>query len=316
MGMSIINFADQITEAMKRKKSRIIVGLDPCREHAPEMLNEAEIATLGLGTRDIGAGRQWAMREFCERIIEATQDIAVGYKVQLAYFERYGSAGMHILERLLLEHEEKLFILDGKRGDIGSTSEAYADAYFYDYGEHEKSPLLCDAITLNAYMGYDAVQPFAEHLAKDKGIFVLTKTSNPSSSDFEDLLIDGEPAYVKMARLVNEWGKEYVGDCGYSALGVVAGATFPEAAKQVRAAAPQALILVPGIGVQGGKAQDAGAFCGPDGCGALFNFSRSVIYAYKFGPFADEHDEENYPTAARVAAEYYRATINDAIGVP
>jgi len=256
------------------------------------------------------------MREFCERIIEATEDVAVGYKIQLAYFERYGSAGMHILERLLLEHEEKIFILDGKRGDIDSTSKAYADAYFYDYGDGDKSPLLCDAITLNAYMGYDTLKPFVEHLAKDKGVFVLTKTSNPSSADFEDLLIDGEPAYVKMAGLVNEWGKEFIGDCGYSALGAVAGATFPEAAQKVRAAAPQALILVPGIGVQGGKPKDAGAFCGKDGLGALFNFSRSIIYAYKFGPFADEHSEDNYTTAARIAAEYYRASLNDVLGTP
>lgn len=314
--MAIVNFADQITDEMKRKKSRVIVGLDPIRKHAPEMLNEAEIATLGLGTRDIGAGRQWAMREFCERIIEATQDVAVGYKVQLAYFERYGSAGMHLLERLLAEHEEKLFILDGKRGDIGSTSEAYADAYFYDYGEEERSPLLCDAITLNAYMGYDAVRPFAEHLAQDKGVFVLVKTSNPSSADFQDLDINGQPAYVQMAKLVKEWGGDYIGNCGYSALGMVVGATFPEAAMAVRRAAPQALFLVPGFGVQGGKPQDAGAFCGQDGAGALFNFGRSVIYAYKFGPFAEEHDESNYATAARVAAEYYRATLNDVIGVP
>ena len=106
----------------------------------------------------------------------------------------------------------------------------------------------------------------------------------------------------------------HIGECGYSALGMVVGATFPEAAKQAREAAPHALILVPGIGVQGGKAPDAGAFCGADGCGAVFNFSRSIIYAYKLGPFAQEHDEENFATAARVAAEYYRVTLNEAIG--
>lgn len=314
--MSLVNFADQLTDEMKRKKSRIIVGLDPCREHAPHMLNDAEIATLGLGTRDISLSRQWAMREFCEKIIEATKDIAVGYKVQMAYFERYGSAGLHLLERLLLEHEEKLFILDGKRGDIGATSEAYADAYFYDYGDEEKSPLLCDAITMNTYMGFDTLKPFVPHLSKDKGVFCLTKTSNPSSAEFQDLDVNGAPAYVRMAQLVNEWGGDFIGNCGYSALGMVVGATFPEAALQVREAAPHALILVPGIGVQGGQAKNAGAFCGADGCGAVFNFSRSIIYAYKFGPFADEHDEDNYAIAARVAAEHYRAAINDAIGEP
>lgn len=314
--MGTINFADQITDAMKRKKSRLIVGLDPCREHAPGMLNEAEIATLGFGTRDIAMSRQWGMREFCEKVIDATQDIAVAYKVQLAYFERYGSAGIHLLERLLYEHEEKLFILDGKRGDIGSTMEAYADAYFLDDGNNGKSPLLCDAITLNGYLGHDAVKPFEPHLAKNKGLFVLAKTSNPSSADFQDLPIEGQPAYVRMAKLVSDWGQDFIGGCGYSSLGMVVGATFPQAAVEVRKVAPQALFLVPGIGVQGGKPQDAGAFCGEDGLGALFNFSRSVIYAYKFGPFAQEHDEKNYATAARVAAEYYRASLNDVAGEP
>ncbi|MBN2081725.1 orotidine-5'-phosphate decarboxylase [bacterium] len=314
--MSLINFADQITDLMKRKKSRVIVGLDPAMEHAPLSLQGGEIATLGLGTREISHGRQWAMREFCERIIEATADITVGYKVQVAYFERFGSAGLHILERLLLEHEEKLFILDGKRGDIGATSEAYADAYFHDYSDEDKSPLLCDAVTLNGYLGRDALEPFFKHLAKDKGAFVLAKTSNPSSGDLQDLKIGEDPVYVHMARLVHEWGQDFVGACGYSALGLVVGATYPEAARAVREVAPKSLILVPGIGVQGGKPKDAQAFCGADGLGAVFNFSRSIIYAHKFGPFADEHDDEDFANAARVAAEYYRASLNDVLGEP
>jgi orotidine-5'-phosphate decarboxylase len=313
--MDYTKFADQLTNEMKRKKSRVIVGLDPSQEHAPSMLQkQAWRDHAGLGGRLICEQRQWAMREFCEQIIEATADVAVGYKVQMAYFERYGTPGLHVLERLLVDHEEKLFILDGKRGDIGSTSEAYADAYFHDYGEGDKSPLLCDAITMNAYMGEDTLKPFYPHLAKDKGVFVLAKTSNPGSGDLQDLDVDGEPVYVHMARKVAGWGSEFIGQCGYSSLGLVVGATYPEAAQRVREVAPQALILVPGIGVQGGKPKDAAAFCGSDGLGAVFNFSRSIIYAYKFGPFADEHDEKDFATAARVAAEHYRVSLNDAIG--
>lgn len=314
--MTTANFADQLIDEMKRKKSRLIVGLDPAQEHAPASLSGEVVATLGLGTREIGVARQWAMREFCERIIAATEDIAVGYKVQLAYFERYGSAGMHVLERLLLEHEPKLFILDGKRGDIGATSKAYADAYFYDKGTDDQSPLLCDAVTLNGYMGRDALEPFFPFLAQNKGAFVLAKTSNPSSGDLQDQEIDGEPVYARMARLVNEWGADFVGDHGYSSLGLVVGATYPEAARRVREVAPKSLILVPGIGVQGGRPQDADAFVGEDGLGAVFNFSRSIIYAYKFGPFADEHDEDKFETAARVAAEHYRVSLNEALGEP
>jgi orotidine-5'-phosphate decarboxylase len=314
--MPYTNFADQLIDEMKRKKSRVIVGLDPSREHAPQSLQEQSIGTLGLGDRLISESRQWAMREFCERIIEATHDIVAGYKVQIAFFERWGSEGLHILERLLIEHEQKLFIIDGKRGDIGYTSAAYAEAFFHDYGEGDKSPLLCDAITLNGYLGRDALEPFFPHLAKDKGVFVLAKTSNPSSGDLQDLEADGDPVYIHMARKVAEWGADFVGEHGYSALGLVVGATYPEAAKRVREVAPKQIFLVPGIGVQGGQPKDAKAFCDANGGGAVFNFSRSIIYAYKFGPFADEHSDKEFPTAARVAAEHYRVALNDAVGEP
>jgi orotidine-5'-phosphate decarboxylase len=309
------NFADHIIEATKRKKSRIIVGLDPQRNHAPEALQLQSLSQTELGGT-ASLARQWAIREFCERIIEATADIAVAFKVQIAFFEKFGAAGFHILERLLAQYDDQLFIVDGKRGDIGNTVEAYAEEFFHSEGD-DRAALWCDAVTANPYMGYDSLQPFLSYMNQGKGVFALCKTSNPSSADFQDLRLEsGEPVYVRVARKVQEWGREYVGDYGFSSLGLVVGATYPESARMVREAAPNALILVPGIGVQGGQVQDAAAFCDRHGQGALFNFSRSVIYAYKYGPIPEDHHDSKFAEAARRAAEHYREALNAALGEP
>jgi orotidine-5'-phosphate decarboxylase len=313
--MNTHNFADLVVDAMKRKKSRIVVGLDPQRDHAPEALQIQGLGQTELGGTT-GMARQWAIREFCERIIEATADIAVAFKVQIAFFEKFGSDGLHILERLLNEYEDMLFIIDGKRGDIGNTSEAYAEEFFHHEGE-DRANLLCDAVTANPYLGKDSLEPYFRYMRDAKGVFVLCKTSNPSSADFQDLKLEsGEPLYVTVARRVQEWGQEFVGDHGFSSLGLVVGATYPESARMVRAAAPNSLILVPGIGVQGGQLQDAAAFCDKNGQGALFNFSRSIIYAYKYGPTPEDHHDSKFAEAARKAAEHYREALNAALGEP
>jgi len=313
--MSSINFADQLIDEMKRKQSRVIVGLDPVREHAPESMQKIALTYHGMGNREIRSASRWGIREFCERIIEATDDVAVAYKVQIAFFEKFGSMGLAILERLLEEYEDKLFIIDGKRGDIGHTSGAYAEAFFYSE-EGDMAPLLCDAVTLNPYMGRDVVDPFMPYLKKDKGAFVLAKTSNPSSSDIQDIALNGVTVAESIAAKVSEWGADCVGDHGYSSLGLVVGATFPEMARKIREAAPKSIILVPGIGFQGGQANDAAAFCNDDGQGAVFSFSRSIIFANKFGPFKGRYEDAQYPEAARVAAEHYRVAINDIVGKP
>ena len=309
------NFADQLIDEMKRKKSRVIVGLDPVREHAPVSLQKEALSHSGLGTRAIRSASRWGIREFCERIIEATEDAAVAYKVQIAFFEKFGSMGLAILERLLEEYEDKIFIIDGKRGDIGHTSRAYAEAFFYSE-DNDIAPLLCDAVTLNPYMGKDVVEPFFPYLKQDKGAFVLAKTSNPSSEDVQDISINGITVAEKVAAKVNDWGKDFIGEHGFSSLGLVVGATFPETACKIREAAPSAMILVPGIGFQGGKAKDASAFCDKHGQGAVFSFSRSIIYAYKFGPFADNYDDKEFAKAATAAAEHYRVALNEVLGNP
>jgi orotidine-5'-phosphate decarboxylase len=315
--MSSSNFADRLIDRMKQTKSRVIVGLDPQREHAPASLLRAGVGAMGFGHRHVGEARQWGVREYCENIIEATKDIVAGYKFQLAFFERFGANGFEILERLMYEHEDQNFILDGKRGDVANTAKGIAEAYFFDQGRDDQAPLLCDAITLNGYLGMDTIEPYAPYLKSQHGIFVLCKTSNPGAGDFQDLKVeDGRPVYLHLAEKVNAYAEEFVGDSGYSALGLVVGATYPESARQIREVAPRCMFLVPGIGVQGGKPQDAAAFCNKDGGGAVFNFSRSISYAYKFGPFADEHSESDYAKAARIAAEHYRVALNDTLGEP
>jgi len=310
--MTTTNFADTLISEMRRKQSRLVVGLDPQSDHMPSDLREMSLAHSSLGHTE-GERHRWEIREFCEQIIKATADVAVAFKVQIAFFERYGSTGLRILERILGDHEDKLFIIDCKRGDIGSTSKAYAEAYFHRE-EEEDAALLCDAITVNAYLGRDTLEPFFPYIKTGKGVFVLVKTSNPSSADLQDLKVDGIPVYERMAQHVAEWGQSFIGNHGYSSLGLVVGATYPEAAQRIRQTAPQSMFLVPGMGFQGGKLSDAKAFCGKDGCGAIFNFSRSIIYAYKMGPFKAEHPDAKYAEAARVAAEHYRVSLNEVLG--
>jgi len=313
-GMSSANFADRLINEIRTKKSRVIVGLDPNWEHMPQSLKEVAMAQTSMTSQSYGS-HMWAIREFCEQVITATTDVAVAFKPQIAFFERYGYEGLRILERLLIDHEDKLFILDCKRGDIGSTSEAYAQAYFNHPGD-KLAPLGCDAVTHNPFLGYDSLKPYFDYLKEDKGMFLLTKTSNPSSKDLQDLEVDGKPLYLHLARKIEEWGSPFIGEEGFSSLGMVVGGTHPETAKQIRDVADHALILVPGMNTQGGKLDDAKAFCDSHGMGAVFNFSRSVIYAYKFGPFNEEHSDERYAEAARIAAEHNRVKLNDVLGEP
>ena len=307
--MSPGNFADRVHEAIRRKNSRVVIGLDPDWERLPQPLREQAHAVMSPGTRI----ELWAIREFCESIIEATADLALAFKPQIAFFERYGADGIRVLQRILEDHPNEKFILDCKRGDIGNTSKAYARAYFHHQGE-EPAPLPSDAVTHNAYFGRDSLEPYFEFLADGKGMFVLVRTSNPSAGEFQDLESSGAPLYEHVARRVAEWGKDCIGKCGYSSLGLVVGATFPEEAKRVRSAAPQALVLVPGFGSQGGDIKSAGVFCGEDGNGAIHNFSRAVIYAFASGPFSKEHPDEQYGQAARVAADFYRVRLNEILG--
>jgi orotidine-5'-phosphate decarboxylase len=305
------NFGDRLTAAIGQKGSRVIVGLDPDWSKLPAPLKARAQTQLSA---EHGA-QLWAIREFCEQIIRATRDSAAAFKPQIAFFERYGSSGLAVLEGLLRDYQEELFIIDCKRGDIGNTSSAYAQAYFSGTDE-ARAPLDCAAVTHNAYLGGDSLAPYFPYLAADRGMFVLCKTSNPGAADLQDLNADGEAVYMHMARHVAEWGAPFVGTSGFSSLGLVVGATYPADAAKIRTVAPQCYFLVPGLETQGGKLDDAHCFADAAGKGAVFNFSRAVLYAYASGPFAEQFGPEQFADAAAHASEHYRQKLNDALGAP
>jgi orotidine-5'-phosphate decarboxylase len=257
--MRQMHFADALTARVKNT-SPVCVGLDPVLEKLPD----------GVQRNETG------VRDFCIGIIDATKDIASCIKPQLAYFELLGWEGMRVFWDVCAYAKEQglIVIADAKRGDIGSTCDAYADAYL-----HAGSPI--DAITVNAYLGSDGVNPFIERCAKnEKGIFVLVKTSNPSSGDLQDLPVGDEAVHEHLAGLVASWAMHQVGsESNFSCIGAVVGATYPEELRYLRTLMPLSPFLIPGYGAQGGIAQDVKHGFMPDGSGAIVNASRSILYA-------------------------------------
>lgn len=311
------SFADKLDAAVRQTRSRIVVGLDPDWKHIPESLK----AQASRMTSDQRESQVWAVREFCERIVTATQHACCAFKPQVAFFEQYGPEGLNALARILEDHSDLLFIVDCKRGDIGSTSEAYARAYFSLPGE-APAPFPAAAVTHNPYLGEDSLAPYFPYLETGSGMFLLAKTSNPSAADLQDLTVSGGPEgwppeslAARTARLAAHWGERFVGPTGFSSLGLVVGATYPGTAVALRNIAPKAYFLVPGLETQGGKLADAAAFTDSSGRGAIFSFSRAVICAYANAQFNDKHDGEHFELAARRATEYYRESINETLGI-
>ena len=305
--MPAMNFADRLSARIRETDSRIIVGLDPNPAKFPPALKSAWDAAADSRTR---AG---VLRDFCGSVIRASSDIVCAFKPQIAYFEQFGSVGIAVLEELLREFPDSIFIVDCKRGDMGSTEEAYARAYFELPGQ-ERAPLSCAAVTHNPYLGLDSVLPYFPFMAEDRGMFLLCKTSNPSSLDFQDRLVDDRSLYLIVAEQIELWGLEFRGSCGFSSLGLVAGATHPLDGELIRQAAPHALILVPGLGTQGGRVEDARAFTDEAGNGAVFNISRSAIYPHLHGPFAEKTDGSDFEADVRRAVDHYRLELNKSLG--
>ncbi|SHE47538.1 orotidine-5'-phosphate decarboxylase [Caldanaerobius fijiensis DSM 17918] len=256
---------DKFISEIESKRNCAVVGLDTQYEYVPDKMKKSDpIESI------------W---EFNKRIIDAIYEIVAVVKIQIAMYEQYGVAGLDLFYRTSHYAKEKgmYVIADVKRGDISSTAVAYSKAFL-------TRPDI-DFVTVNPYMGYDSIKPFIDDCVKyDKGIFILTKTSNPSSGDIQDLIADGRPIYEHVAIKVDQWGKDYVGERGYSFVGAVIGATYPEQAKKLRALMPNAYILVPGYGVQGATAQDAAAAFNRDGLGAIVNSSRGILLSYKKHP--------------------------------
>jgi len=261
------NFADRLVSAVENKRTCVVVGLDPRVDQLPEALRERAGVSL-----DAAAD---AIVEFNSGIIRAVAPHAVAVKPQAAFYEALGWQGFRAFAATVrLAREAGLLVIsDVKRGDIGSTAEAYAQAHLDLFD--------ADAVTVNPYLGTDGIAPFLARAEKGKGIFSLVKTSNPSSAELQDLRVGDDTLCEKVAALVERWGEGCRGACGYSASCAVVGATFPEMAKRLRALMPHTLFLVPGYGAQGGGAEDCRPCFDERGLGAVVNSSREIIFAWR-----------------------------------
>ncbi|MGI5817688.1 MAG: orotidine-5'-phosphate decarboxylase [Armatimonadota bacterium] len=295
------HFADRLMAAIKEKDSRVCVGIDPVPERLPDVLRPPD----GRWTEQAISE---AFSEFCARIIRAVADHAA------AFFEALSPLGVGLLDSLIGAAADRglVTILDAKRSDIGSTAAAYARAVFGRYpAQHAAVP---DAVTVNPYLGSDGVIPFlAEADELGAGVFVLAKTSNPSSAELQDLDAGGWPVYRHVAELVKQWGEERVGESGWASPGAVVGATWPRQLVELREAMPRTPLLVPGYGAQGGGAKDVVAAFDDDGLGAIVNSSRGIIYAFDREPYADRFGPDGWDHAAAAATEDMRKAINEAL---
>jgi len=303
---------DRLIEEIKRKNAPVVVGLDPQMSFLPEQILAKYISEMGETLEAAAA----AVYEYNTGLVDAVCDLVPAVKPQIAMYEQFGIPGLEAYKRTVdYCHEKGLIVIgDIKRGDIGSTSAAYAEGHLgtVTVVSTTISPFDEDIVTVNPYLGSDGVKPFVEVCRKcDKGIFVLVKTSNPSSGEFQDRLIDGKPLYEYVANAVNMWGGEVMHD-SYSDVGAVVGATYPEMGVRLRALMPKAYILVPGYGAQGGTADDLRGFFNEDGLGAIVNSSRGIIAAYKNEKYA-HFGAEGYAAAARAATEDMIADIRSVL---
>lgn len=302
----------QLIEKIQKTKAPICVGLDPMVSYIPEHILKKSFAEYGE-TLEGAADAVW---NYNKEIVDHTWDLIPAVKPQIAMYEQFGIEGLKVYERTVRYCQEKGLIVigDAKRGDIGSTSAAYATAHLgkVKVGSKEYSAFNTEFLTVNPYLGTDGVKPFVDVCkAENKGIFVLVKTSNPSSGELQDKLVDGRPVYDLVADKVVEWGADCM-DGAYSNVGAVVGATYPEMSAILRKLMPKTYFLVPGYGAQGGTAKDLKACFNEDGLGAIVNSSRGIIAAYrqeKYAKFGAEHFAE----ASRQAVVDMVADINSVL---
>ena len=303
---------DKLITKIKATDAPIVVGLDPMLGYIPNYIKEAAFKEYG----ETLEGAAEAVWQYNKGIVDAVYDLIPAVKPQVAMYEQFGIPGMVAFHKTVQYCKEKGLIVIGdiKRGDIGSTSAAYAAGHIgkVTIGSNTYEPFGEDFVTVNPYLGTDGIKPFVDVCKEnDKGLFILVKTSNPSSGEFQDRLIDGRPLYEHMGEKVAEWGADCMsGD--YSNIGAVVGATYPEQGKILRKLMPKTFILVPGYGAQGGKGADLAHFFNEDGLGAIINSSRGIIAAYKQEAYA-KYGETGYADAARAAVLDMKADINSAI---
>lgn len=305
------NAIDRLINKIKETNNPTVIGLDPRYDKLPNCIKEKY-------SKDINGACKGIM-EFNKSLIDATYDIIPAVKINIAFYEMYGLLGMKVFEDTcnLAKQKGMIVIADAKRGDIGTTAECYSDAFLgkTKIGDIEESIYDVDFITINPYMGIDSVKPFIEDCKRyNKGAFILVKTSNPSSGDLQDLKLEtGEEVYCKVAKLVEEWGKDLRGKCGYSSISAVVGATYPKQLEELREHAPHTYFLIPGYGAQGGRTEDIALGFDNQGLGGIVNASRSLMYAYKSDRWNKKYKEEEYFKATRAEAIRMKEDLNKAI---
>ena len=291
---------DLLTAKIREKEAPIVVGLDPMLDYIPQYLLREAFGKYGE-TLEGAAEAVWL---FNREIVDAVCDLIPAVKPQIAMYEQFGLPGLAVFRRTVdYCHTKGLLVIgDVKRGDIGSTSAAYAAAHLgcIRVGNETLTPFGEDFATVNPYLGSDGIKPFLEICSSQKkGIFILVKTSNPSSGEFQDQLVGERPLYELVGEKVAEWGASCMGET-YSRVGAVVGATYPEMGRTLRKIMPKAYILVPGYGAQGGKGKDLAPFFNEDGLGAIVNSSRGIIAAYRQSAYAGYGDEQ-FAKASRAA---------------
>ena len=307
-----MNAIDNLIEKIKETGNPTVMGLDPRYDMIPEIVRNKYSNDL--------EGISKAILEYNKELIDNTYDIVPAIKPQLAFYEMFGIEGMKAFKETCKYAKEKgmIVIADAKRGDIGSTAKGYSNAYLGQtpMGENKIEVFEnIDFLTVNPYLGVDSITPFVEDCLKyDKGIFVLVKTSNPSSGELQDLKLEnGKTVYEHVASLVEKWGEELRGKYGYSSVAAVVGATYPEQLKEIREKAPHTYFLIPGYGAQGGKAEDIALGFDNNGLGGIVNASRSLMCAYKSDKWKEKYSEVEFGKATRAEALDMKDVLNSVI---
>ena len=303
---------NKLINKIQKTKAPIVVGLDPMLSYVPEHIQKKAFDEFG----ETLEGAAEAIWQFNKEIVDKTYDLIPAVKPQIAMYEQFGIEGLKAYKKTVdyCKSKDLVVIGDIKRGDIGSTSAAYATGHLgkVQVGSKTYAGFDEDFATVNPYLGSDGVKPFIDVCKQEKkGLFILVKTSNPSSGEFQDQLINGKPLYEMVGEKVAQWGEDHMGD-SYSYIGAVVGATYPEQGKILRKVMPKSFILVPGYGAQGGKGKDLVHFFNEDGLGAIVNSSRGIIAAYKQEAYA-KFGAENFGDASRAAVEAMIADIQGAL---
>lgn len=307
---------DKLIDKILNLGNPTVVGLDPRLSYIPEFIMDEALKEHGPTT----AAAAQAIFRFNQMIVDSIHDIIPAVKPQIAMYEQFGADGIKAYTDTISYCKQKGLIVIGdiKRGDIASTAEAYSDGHIgkVEIGEKKVTSFKEDFITLNPYMGTDSIEPFLSNCEKyEKGLFVLVKTSNPSSSDFQDLKVDGtdKTLYEVVGDKVSKWGKNLIGSHGFSEVGAVVGATFAEQAESLRKRMPHTFFLVPGYGAQGAKAKELAGCFNEKGIGAIVNSSRGIIAAHQMGAYKGKYSDQEFYKACREATIDMREDLKKAV---